>query len=86
MGRVLPQGSHAPGHGRGPGVEATVDQLTGGLRGVAHRDFDGSGTTAGRRRLNTGGADQRTRQHRWAGEQEQARTQERPQQHRMNQL
>ena len=24
----LMQGVHAPGHGRGPGVEATVDQLT----------------------------------------------------------
>ena len=82
----LMQGVHAPGHGRGPGVKATVDQLSGGLRGVAHRDFDGGGTTAWWRGLDTGGADQRTRQHRRAGEQEQARAKKRPQQHRMKQL
>ena len=29
----LMQGVHAPGHGRGPGVKAKVDQLTGGLSG-----------------------------------------------------
>ena len=35
---------------------------------------------------NAGRADQRARQHRWAGEQEQARAKERPQQHWMKQL